>query len=146
MFIRMTLWKDSVKPWPYRGGCNFVALLSMSSTVTLIATLFSVSGDPSLRPKVVEMGNWLEQQLQAYGVDTMQVDLNTNSTAEPKLPPIILGKIGHTADKTLLVYGHYDVQPVCHFSTSNSSLFRPSFYLVYARRRNQMAGIQTLSS
>jgi hypothetical protein len=144
MFIRVTLWKDSVKLWPDRGGCkNFVALSSMSSTVTLIATLFSVSGDPNLRPKVVEMGNWLEQQLEAYGVDTMQVDLNTNSMAEPKLPPIILGKIGDTADKTLLVYGHYDVQPVCHFSSSNSSLFRPSFY---ARPRNQMAGIQTLSS
>ncbi|KIM86833.1 hypothetical protein PILCRDRAFT_816092 [Piloderma croceum F 1598] len=72
----------------------------------------SVSGDPKLRPKVVEMGNWLEQQLKTYGVETQKIDLNTDDMAEPKLPPIILGKIGDSPDvTTILVYGHYDVQP-----------------------------------
>jgi acetylornithine deacetylase/succinyl-diaminopimelate desuccinylase-like protein len=118
------------------------------SATTLIIALNSVSGDPKLRPNVVQMGNWLEQQLTTYGVETRQVDLNTNSTAEPKLPPIILGKIGNSPMlKTLLVYGHYDVQPVSDFSTMFwSSLFRLKADMVYARPRNQMAGIQILLS
>ena len=83
--------------------------------MTLITT-FSVSGDVDLRLKVFEMGDWLEQQLKTYGVETKKVDLNANSDADPKLPPIILGKIGGSPNlKTLLIYGHYDVQPVSDF-------------------------------
>jgi Cys-Gly metallodipeptidase DUG1 len=79
--------------------------------------LCSVSGDPDLRPNVVEMGCWLERQLNKYDVETMQVDLNPSPPPKPQLPPLILGKIGtDKSKKTVLVYGHYDVQPVNDFS------------------------------
>ncbi|THH16890.1 hypothetical protein EW146_g3820 [Bondarzewia mesenterica] len=72
----------------------------------------SVSGDPDRRPNVVEMGDWLEKQLKMYGVETKKVDLNFIVPSDQMLPPIILGKIGNdVSKKTLLVYGHYDVQP-----------------------------------
>jgi len=67
------------------------------------------------------MGDWLENQLRDYGVDTEQVDLNplVNPPPTPELPNLIVGKIdGATGNslKTVLVYGHYDVQPVSGFS------------------------------
>ena len=62
------------------------------------------------------MGDWLESQLQNYGVDTKQVDLS-KIVKTPGLPKLVLGKIdGAPGNKTVLVYGHYDVQPVSGFS------------------------------
>jgi len=67
------------------------------------------------------MGDWLENQLRDYGVDTRQVDLNTivDPVPTPELPNLVLGKIDGAPGnnlKTVLVYGHYDVQPVSGFS------------------------------
>jgi Cys-Gly metallodipeptidase DUG1 len=64
------------------------------------------------------MGDWLEQQLRNYGVDTKQVDLS-EIVPTPDLPKLVLGKIDGAPGnnlKTVLVYGHYDVQPVSGFS------------------------------
>jgi len=62
------------------------------------------------------MGNWLEDQLRAYGVATQQVDLNAVVVKPPpvRLPNLIVGKLDGAGKnlKTVLVYGHYDVQPV----------------------------------
>ncbi|CAK5266879.1 unnamed protein product [Mycena citricolor] len=74
----------------------------------------SVSGDPSFRPRVIEMSNWLNGQLQQYGVTTKQVDLGTHvmDGQTLPLPPAILGRIGDDkSKKTVLLYGHFDVQP-----------------------------------
>jgi Cys-Gly metallodipeptidase DUG1 len=90
----------------------------------------SVSSNPKLRQNVQEMGSWLEQQLRDCGVDTKQVDLN-NFFPTPPLPPLpnlVLGKINAPGKnlKTVLVYGHYDVQPVSGFSD------QPCYILAYA--------------
>ncbi|KAI0634048.1 CNDP dipeptidase [Trametes polyzona] len=76
----------------------------------------SVSADPALRGEVVHMSNWLEQQLQGLGVSTTLIDLGPDpgqDAADPlQLPPLVLGRIGEDANKkTVLIYGHYDVQP-----------------------------------
>ncbi|EIW80058.1 CNDP dipeptidase [Coniophora puteana RWD-64-598 SS2] len=74
----------------------------------------SVSSDVSRRPDVIKMGEWLEKQLQALGVTTKQVDLGKHEMSGHtlQLPPAILGKIGEDkSKKTVLIYGHYDVQP-----------------------------------
>ncbi|KAI0050313.1 CNDP dipeptidase [Auriscalpium vulgare] len=74
----------------------------------------SVSGEPARRPDVVRMAKYLEEQLQAYGVETKQVDLGTHvmDGQTLPLPPAILGRIGNDkAKKTVLIYGHFDVQP-----------------------------------
>ncbi|KAG6835510.1 hypothetical protein H0H93_000694 [Arthromyces matolae] len=74
----------------------------------------SVSGDPVHRDDVVKMANWLNNQLKAFGVETQLVDLGKHVVdgQELPLPPAILGRIGtDPSKKTVLIYGHFDVQP-----------------------------------
>ncbi|RDX44571.1 CNDP dipeptidase [Lentinus brumalis] len=74
----------------------------------------SVSGDSSYRPDVFRMSTWLDGQLKSLGVTTKLVDLGKHvmDGQELPLPPAILGRIGDDpTKKTVLIYGHYDVQP-----------------------------------
>ncbi|RDB17221.1 Cys-Gly metallodipeptidase dug1 [Hypsizygus marmoreus] len=74
----------------------------------------SISGDATHRADVVKMAEWLNTHLQAVGVTTQLVDLGKHvmDGQELSLPPAILGKIGEDkSKKTVLVYGHFDVQP-----------------------------------
>ncbi|TFK32085.1 hypothetical protein BDQ12DRAFT_617664 [Crucibulum laeve] len=74
----------------------------------------SISGDASHRQDVFKMAEWLNAHLKAVGVDTQLVDLgkHTMDGEELPLPPAILGRIGDDKDKkTVLIYGHFDVQP-----------------------------------
>jgi Cys-Gly metallodipeptidase DUG1 len=68
------------------------------------------------------MAHWLNNQLKAYGVETELKDLGLQHVdgQELPLPPAILGRIGNDpAKKTVLVYGHFDVQPVCIHPSSD---------------------------
>jgi Cys-Gly metallodipeptidase DUG1 len=72
------------------------------------------------------MAEWLKVQLKQLGVDTKQVDLGKHNLdgQELLLPPVILGRIGNDpSKKTVLIYGHFDVQPV---SFGCSCIFRKS--------------------
>lgn len=77
----------------------------------------SVSSDELLRPKVVDMAGFLVNELTALGFTDIQLkDLGKQPppVADPnlQLPPIVLARFGtDPAKKTVLVYGHYDVQP-----------------------------------
>lgn len=77
----------------------------------------SVSGDESLRPNVVEMSAFLVNELTNLGFEDIQLkDLGIQpppvNDPELRLPPIVLGRYGNDSKKkTVLVYGHYDVQP-----------------------------------
>ncbi len=74
-----------------------------------------MSGDSSYRPDVFRMSAWLDGQLKSLGVTTKLVDLGKHvmDGQELPLPPAILGRIGDDLKKkTVLIYGHYDVQPV----------------------------------
>ncbi|KAH8911728.1 CNDP dipeptidase [Coniochaeta sp. PMI_546] len=73
----------------------------------------SISADESRRPDVFRMGHWLADELKALGV---QVELRQlgKQPDHPHLdlPPVVLGRYGNDKNKrTILVYGHYDVQP-----------------------------------
>eukprot|EP00834_Sanchytrium_tribonematis_P005533 NODE_342_length_9153_cov_0.637376.p2 type:complete len:475 gc:universal NODE_342_length_9153_cov_0.637376:4607-6031(+) len=74
----------------------------------------SISGSLQHRPQVHEMGKWLESHMKTLGIST-ELRYPGKQEMEGKqvdLPPIILGKLGNDPNKkTLLVYGHYDVQP-----------------------------------
>lgn len=77
----------------------------------------SVSGDESLRPEVFRMADFLNSELTSLGCYDIQLrQLGKQpppvSTANLQLPPVVLARYGQDASKkTVLVYGHYDVQP-----------------------------------
>ncbi|KAF9242271.1 hypothetical protein BU15DRAFT_44146 [Melanogaster broomeanus] len=74
----------------------------------------SISSDASRRKETIEMGHWLEGQLKDLGVTTVLRNLGQHLMQGQllDLPPAILGRLGEDPNKkTVLVYGHYDVQP-----------------------------------
>ncbi|KAL1516690.1 hypothetical protein ABEB36_000570 [Hypothenemus hampei] len=75
----------------------------------------SVSAWPQNRPDIKRMLEWASAKLQALGATTELRDIGIqklpNGTELP-LPPVLLGNLGSDPKKkTLLVYGHLDVQP-----------------------------------
>ncbi|KAK4054442.1 hypothetical protein OIV83_000936 [Microbotryomycetes sp. JL201] len=74
----------------------------------------SVSGDAKYRPEVHRMGAWLQGELEKLGVEVRSVPLGKQNLDGQvvDLPPVLLGQLGSDPKKkTILVYGHYDVQP-----------------------------------
>jgi Cys-Gly metallodipeptidase DUG1 len=73
----------------------------------------SISAEDARRPDVVRMGHWLHEELKTLGVDTELRPLGKQPGKEYlELPPVVLGRYGSDKNKrTILVYGHYDVQP-----------------------------------
>jgi Cys-Gly metallodipeptidase DUG1 len=75
----------------------------------------SISGDASHRSDVIKMANFLNDHLRKLGVETQLTELGKHvmDDQELDLPPAILGRVGNDPKKkTVLVYGHFDVQPV----------------------------------
>ncbi|KAG9087230.1 hypothetical protein FRC06_002631 [Ceratobasidium sp. 370] len=75
----------------------------------------SVSGDASYRKHVHEMGAFVQRELEAVGVTTKLVPLGPQELdgQTVELPPVVFGRLGEDKNKkTVLVYAHYDVQPV----------------------------------
>ncbi|KAH3670357.1 hypothetical protein WICMUC_004853 [Wickerhamomyces mucosus] len=76
-----------------------------------------VSGDESLRSEVVKTAYFLKDELIKLGAQDIQIkELGLQpppvSTKGLELPPIVLSRFGNDpSKKTVLVYGHYDVQP-----------------------------------
>lgn len=79
---------------------------------------YSVSGDPAHRPDVFRMSEFLIEELKALGATVETRDLGKQEWCGQQLdlPPIVLASVGTDPEKkTILVYGHYDVQPVSYF-------------------------------
>ncbi|KAJ3390888.1 hypothetical protein HDU92_000248 [Lobulomyces angularis] len=74
----------------------------------------SVSGDINRRADVFKMGKWLADEMQRLNITIKQhlPGKHMMDGVEAELPPIIMGSYGSDEKKkTVLVYGHYDVQP-----------------------------------
>ncbi|KAF9260749.1 Zn-dependent exopeptidase [Marasmius fiardii PR-910] len=74
----------------------------------------SVSSDPLRRDQVKAMSNWIMNEFTKVGVYCEPRELGTQTVNghELPLPPAILGRLGTDArKKTVLIYGHFDVQP-----------------------------------
>ncbi|KNC98799.1 metallodipeptidase [Spizellomyces punctatus DAOM BR117] len=79
-----------------------------------VVAIPSVSGEAARRPEVHRMGQWLVSELKRLGasVNIHNPGKQTLEGKELELPPIVLGQYGSDPNKkTVLVYGHYDVQP-----------------------------------
>lgn len=67
----------------------------------------------SVRLNVFQMGQFLASELEALGAEVQQRPLGKQPGKEHlDLPPVVIARYGHDTNKrTILVYGHYDVQP-----------------------------------
>ncbi|EJD05311.1 CNDP dipeptidase [Fomitiporia mediterranea MF3/22] len=74
----------------------------------------SVSADASYRPHVFRMAEFLANELKSVGCEVKAVPLGKQvlDGQEIDLPPALLASIGNDpSKKTILCYGHFDVQP-----------------------------------
>ncbi|KAB8576173.1 hypothetical protein FH972_025701 [Carpinus fangiana] len=73
----------------------------------------SVSAEDERRPEVIRMGKFLQAELEALGCSVEARELGKEPQREHlDLPPVIVARYGSDSKKrTILVYGHYDVQP-----------------------------------
>ncbi|MDD2523068.1 MAG: dipeptidase [Anaerolineaceae bacterium] len=97
----------------------------------------SISTDPDHKADMVKAAQFLASTLADLGFDRVEI-------FETKMHPIMFAekKSGNPNAKTLLIYGHYDVQPVDPLDEWKSDPFEPEFrgeYL-YARGASDMKG------
>ncbi|KAG4217019.1 hypothetical protein PC116_g34500, partial [Phytophthora cactorum] len=73
----------------------------------------SVSSEAARRPDVVRMAHFLADELKTLGASVELRPLGKQpDNPELDLPPVVLARYGNDKNKrTILVYGHYDVQP-----------------------------------
>lgn len=99
----------------------------------------SVSADPSHRKDVFAMASYLEGQMRDLGieVESRKNPLGKQIGTDMDLPPILLGTYGtDPAKKTVLVYGHYDVQP----ASKEDGWDTEPFELTYDEKTGRMYG------
>ena len=73
--------------------------------LTIFLKIESVSSDPSRADEIQIAANWLAKKLTAIGMSDVAV-------MKTSLHPVVYGKCGDDSSKpTVLIYGHYDVQP-----------------------------------
>ncbi len=78
----------------------------------------SVSTDPAFDPEVRRCADWIEGQLKKAGLATRQIDKGGK-------PLVYAEWLGAPGKKTLLFYGHYDVQPADPLELWHSPPFEP---------------------
>lgn len=75
----------------------------------------SVSAWPDHRDEIVKMVKWVETKLKELGATTELADVGMQKLPDGReipLPSVLLGTLGNdTNKKTVLLYGHLDVQP-----------------------------------
>jgi len=80
-----------------------------------VVAIPSVSAWPESRPEIVKMCNWVADRLKELGATIDLADIGNQTMPDGTvlpLPPIVYGNLGtDPKKKTVLIYGHLDVQP-----------------------------------
>lgn len=85
----------------------------------------SISGADERRAQVVEMAHFLQAEMKKLGFEDIQTKDLGYQKPGLELPPIVLGRYGNDNNKkTVLVYGHYDVQPASKEDGWNTEPFK----------------------
>jgi acetylornithine deacetylase/succinyl-diaminopimelate desuccinylase-like protein len=87
---------DAIRAAVRAGTRKFVDELKEACTIP------SISGE---RKGLDEMAGWLAGRLESLGANVSLLEV-------PGAPPTVLGEIPGSGDRTLMIYDHYDVQPV----------------------------------
>ena len=98
----------SAREWIEKNADTYVGWLEEA------CSLSSMAGDDA---SLSTMSEWVEQKLENGGANTRRLDYEG-------APDAILGELG-SGDRTLLIYDHYDVQPVDPIDLWNSKPFEP---------------------
>jgi acetylornithine deacetylase/succinyl-diaminopimelate desuccinylase-like protein len=88
----------------------------------------SVSTDPAYAPQVAACADWLVNKLRGAGLDAQRHDTGGH--------PVVIARNAHQAGRpTVMIYGHYDVQPADPLELWTSPPFEPKIEngIVYAR-------------
>lgn len=88
----------------------------------------SISADPKRKPDVLRAAQWVENHLRNLGLEVEQIETTGNPLVYATSPPV-------AGEPVVLVYGHYDVQPVEPVELWQSPPFEPQVRAgnVYAR-------------
>lgn len=78
----------------------------------------SISTDSSYHPKCLDCANWLRNFLEEIGLNVQLIDTPTL--------PLVYAEDLSSEGETLLIYGHYDVQPVDPLELWKSPPFEPT--------------------
>jgi acetylornithine deacetylase/succinyl-diaminopimelate desuccinylase-like protein len=89
----------------------------------------SVSADPKFKADVLRTADFVKEKLEAAGLD------NTEICPTAGFPVVYGDKIIDPSLPTVLIYGHYDVQPADPYELWNSPPFEPVIKdgYIYAR-------------
>merc|ERR1712071_514130 len=75
----------------------------------------SVSAWPETRPEIFKMVKWVAAKIEKLGGSTELKDVGKQTMHDGSvldLPPVLFGTLGNDAGKkTIMLYGHLDVQP-----------------------------------
>jgi acetylornithine deacetylase/succinyl-diaminopimelate desuccinylase-like protein len=78
----------------------------------------SISADPARKPAMKDCAEWLTQKFSSFGF--------TAAVHQTEGAPVVLAKSNISpGEKTILIYGHYDVQPVDPISLWRKNPFEP---------------------
>jgi len=109
----------------------------------ILASLFeileiqSVSSDPKFKSQLIKGAEWIEKYLKKIGIHETKILLSQQH-------PVVFGKDSkYGKDKpTILIYGHYDVQPADPLELWETDPFTPTIIdnHIYARGASDMKG------
>ena len=106
------------------------------STYKEILAIPSISTEKAHKPDIQRAADWLSEQLRSLGMQKVQLFPTAGS-------PIVYGEyLGVPGAPTVLVYGHYDVQPVDPVEQWKTGPFEPTVVGedIFARGASDMKG------
>ena len=102
-----------------------------------ILEIQSISSDPKYKPQLSKGAEWIEKYLKKIGIPETKILLTQQH-------PVVFGEFSkYGKDKpTVLIYGHYDVQPPDPLELWKTDPFTPTIIdnLIYARGASDMKG------
>jgi len=97
----------------------------------------SISTDSEAKPAMQQTAQWIADKLKSIGIENVQI-MPTGGH------PVVYGEHLHAGDNapTILIYGHYDVQPADPLELWDSPPFEPTIKdgVLYARGASDMKG------